>query len=393
MTTMNMKNQVLLMMPGAVESATARFSSLTAPVIAELSKRSAARDPRTGMKMYGNTAVVDVYGPLSTNISFYEFIMGYNDYNWVVADLRNALSDDNVKNIVLNFDSPGGRAMEMFEFSNLIKSAAVEKNIVAWVGGMACSAAYGMASACKRIYSTSAAMVGSIGTYIEIPVQEKPDQDGNKYITVTSTDSPLKNPDPRTEKGLAAYQKQVDSLTGQFIEMLAANRNVSVEFVREQFGQGTVFTGREALDHKMVDEVLSGFDELLTILNQGSANMSLNPSAKVNSAAKANAVSTDGAQPGGHPAPNAEEITSAAVQAALAGERERISALSEICVTAKSPADILAKAISDGTSVDALRESVLSARVTNQQINTHAAIGSSPEESHEKNVAAMAKLI
>jgi len=67
------------------------------------------------------------------------------------------------RSIVLDMDSPGGEAVGAFEAADAVRAAALSKEVVGVVNGMAASAAYAIASAATRIVTTSSGISGSIG--------------------------------------------------------------------------------------------------------------------------------------------------------------------------------------------------------------------------------------
>ena len=210
---MRNKSKVLLMLPGAIDAMQGRDNK----TISVLSEEPTKINRETFIRRIGSTAIIGITGPLLNHLSVLEWFAGYNSYEWIMQDLRSALEDEAISNIVLDFDSPGGSSSEMFELAAYIRRMSAKKPIYGWVGSMACSAAYGLASACDKIYANPAAEVGSVGTMIIASHQEKPDEGGVKYIQIVATDSPLKNADPTTPEGLQSHLDRVNAINAQFI--------------------------------------------------------------------------------------------------------------------------------------------------------------------------------
>ena len=394
---MRNKSKVLLMLPGAIEAIQGRSNK----ILSVLSEDQMKINRETFVRKIGNTAILGITGPLVNHLSFAEFFAGYNSYEWIMEDLKNAINDETVANIVLDFDSPGGSSSEMFEMAAYIRKMGEKKPIYGWVGSMAASAAYGLASACEKIYANPAAEIGSVGTMIIASHQEEPDADGVKYIQIVATDSPMKNADPTTSDGFQSHLDRVNAINAQFIEMLAANRAVTTDYVKSNFGKGAVFSGREALDRRMIDGTFATFDDFMSFLTKDQGGNTMKDDG-IKAEDMAPVVAEDAApvvaeeapvetQPVETPAEsivetpaveNAEDIAARAV----ADERARVAALAELATTANVNASVLAEAIAQGTKPDAFSKNLVALRETQNVINTRATVEPSREETHENKV-------
>jgi protease-4 len=72
--------------------------------------------------------------------------------------------------------------------------------------------------------------------------------------------SPFRAP---TDSDRRSFQRVVDDLHAQFTEVIAAERDLSLEQVRE-LATGEVFSGRQALELGLVD-ILGGFEDAVTL--------------------------------------------------------------------------------------------------------------------------------
>ncbi len=113
--------------------------------------------------------------------------------------LMDAAENPNIDSVILSIDSPGGEAHAMFDLSNSINEfkQKCNKPIVAFVGSMAASAAYGIAAACHKIVcSDENSVVGSIGSYVTILDKKKSmEADGIFAEDIYAADSSEKNID------------------------------------------------------------------------------------------------------------------------------------------------------------------------------------------------------
>ena len=200
-------------------------------------------------------AVIPVHGIITARTDLFTFLMGGTGLDILARDIQTALDDDDVKGIMLDFDSPGGVAVGPSEMAAIIHNATLWKPVWAYVGRSCCSAAYWLASATDRIVVEKTAMLGSIGVVSSIPVQESADADGYKQIEVVSTNAKNKRPDPRTPEGLDTIRSELDALESEFIDAVANYRSVSVETVKSDFGQGGVLIGDAAINAGMADSM------------------------------------------------------------------------------------------------------------------------------------------
>ena len=392
-----MKNQskILLMLPDAIDTTATKVND---KVLSALSAGNNKINRETLLRMYDDTAVVGITGPLSNNLSYFEWLAGYGSYGWIMEDLRNALADNSVARIVLDFDSPGGSSSEMFELARYIRQMGATKPIYGWVGSMACSAAYGLASACRGIWANPAAEIGSVGTMLVAAHQEEPDGDGVRYIQIVATDSPLKNADPTTPEGMQTHLDRLNALNTQFIELLAENRSVTTDYVKSAFGRGAVFSGREALDRRMIDGVFNTFDEFLSFITKDQGGKAMDGGTQAAEERRIEAgVETPADTPVETPvaeeptAPVAEEDAPAQsieeiVAAAVSAERARVAELSNLAATANVDASVLAAAIADGVAPEDFSKDLVAKRESENVINTRVSVEASGEEKHSKNV-------
>jgi len=213
------------------------------------------------------TAVIPLHGPITARSDLFTFFLGGTSLSDLAKDFQTALDDDQVKAILFDVDSPGGVALGPSEMADAIFKARGKKPIWSYVGRNCSSAAYWIASATEKIIANPSALLGSIGVVTTIPVQEQPDSEGYKNIEIVSSNAKQKRPDPRTEEGMSEIKRELDDLESQFIEAIAKYRNVSVSAVKNDFGQGGVLIGKNAVASGMADS-LGSYEEVIAELNQ-----------------------------------------------------------------------------------------------------------------------------
>jgi protease-4 len=166
-----------------------------------------------------------------------------------------------VKAIVMRINSPGGAIAPSQEIYEAVRStrASSGKPIVASLDNVAASGGYYIASACDRIVSNPGSITGSIGVILEWMntkdlvawAKMKPEiitsgalkAAGTPYLDLTDAER-------------AYFQSIVEQLHGQFVRAVAAGRKGKMsETDVARIADGRVFTGEQALQLKLVDEI------------------------------------------------------------------------------------------------------------------------------------------
>ena len=217
-----------------------------------------AGKPMNGMRaatMIDGVAVIPMVGPLFPRANMLTEMSGATSLDMGAADLDAAVASAEVKAILLDVDSPGGVISGVNEFAGKVRAAAAAKPVHAYVGGMAASAAYWIASAASEIVVEESAMLGSIGVVMAAEVQEGLDRDGYRRFDVVSSGAPNKRPDLKTDEGIGVYRAELDALESIFVAAVAGNRKVSEAKVFADFGAGGLLIGAAAVDAGMADRV------------------------------------------------------------------------------------------------------------------------------------------
>jgi ClpP class serine protease len=232
---------------------------------AVLAKRGRPLGQEMRSSVRGATAVIPITGPIFRYANVFTQISGATSVQEVASELRAALDQPTIDSIVLEINSPGGQVTGISELAQMIRAA--DKPVIAYVDGMAASAAYWIASAASQIVVNDTAQLGSIGVVTQVAVSDDED-----LIEIVSTQSPRKRPDVRTEDGKAQIQANTDELARVFIDTVARNRKVSAETVAAEFGAGGLLIGQSAVDAGMADRVGS-LEGLLVSIHDGVSDM------------------------------------------------------------------------------------------------------------------------
>lgn len=169
-------------------------------------------------------------------------------------DIRKA---DAVKGVILTIDSPGGTTAGGEAIYEEIRRLAETKPVVAQVGTLAASAGYMIASASDHIVARQSSIVGSIGVLVQFPdVTGLMDKLGIKLEEIKS--SPLKaepSPfNPTTDEERAMVRRMILDSYDWFVDLVTERRSLPRDEVL-RLADGSIFTGRQALANKLIDEL------------------------------------------------------------------------------------------------------------------------------------------
>ncbi|TFF19816.1 signal peptide peptidase SppA [Jiella endophytica] len=178
--------------------------------------------------------------------------------NQKLLDLLGKLKDeDNVKAVVLRIDTPGGTTVGGESIYEAVRALAEKKPVVAEVGTLAASAGYMIAAGTDHIVARRNSIVGSIGVIFQYVNAEKLLNTVGVQVNAIKS-SPLKaEPSPFGPPPAGAedmIRRLVMDTYDWFVGLVAERRNISVEEAR-RLSDGSVFTGHQGLDLKLVDEI------------------------------------------------------------------------------------------------------------------------------------------
>lgn len=171
--------------------------------------------------------------------------------------LERIRKSSSVKGVILSIDSPGGTTAGGEAIFDAVRKLAAEKPVVAQVGTLAASAGYMIASATDHIVARKSSIVGSIGVLVQFPdLTGLMDKVGVKLEEVKS--SPLKaepSPfNPTTDEERAMMRAMIMDSYDWFVGLVDERRPLSRAEVLA-VADGSVFTGRQALEKKLVDSL------------------------------------------------------------------------------------------------------------------------------------------
>jgi len=190
--------------------------------------------------------VVDVEGELVESRPIIDQLKRYEDSN-------------SVKAILLNIDSPGGGVAVSQEIYAEVKRLREKKDktVVAYLSSTGASGAYYVACAANKIVANPGTIVGSIGViaewvnYADLLEWAKLKDIVFKTGEFKDTGSPTR---ALTENERKYFQGLIDDMYVQFVEAVSVGRKLDLQEVRTM-ADGRVFTGRNAKERKLIDEI------------------------------------------------------------------------------------------------------------------------------------------
>jgi protease IV len=190
------------------------------------------------------------------------------DSQATITDLKRFAENPYVKAIVLRIDSPGGGVVPSQEIFDAVQRVRNKNNkaVVASMGTVAASGGYYIAAATDRIIANPGTLTGSIGVIMEMAnVEGLLKKIGVEGIVVKSgkfkdVGSPLRK---MTDEEQALLQSVMDDVHKQFIDAVAEGRAMEVDTV-QALADGRIFTGRQAKEAKLVDE-LGNLDDAIQL--------------------------------------------------------------------------------------------------------------------------------
>ena len=165
--------------------------------------------------------------------------------------------DDKVAALLVYVNSPGGTTTGGEAIHEAIRAVAKKKPVVAQFGTVAASAGYIIGMAADHIVARGNTITGSIGVIAQWPeVSSLLDKLGVKVNEIKSgnlkaTPSPFL---PLEEGGRQVTQNMVNEGFRWFLSLVETRRGVKTADIAG-LEQGRIFSGREALTQKLVDEI------------------------------------------------------------------------------------------------------------------------------------------
>jgi protease IV len=240
------------------------------PHYLELSEYRQVSGSSLGLDKGPRIAVIYAVGVIASGKSSYEspsgLVVGADTIN---EYLRTARGDSGIKAIVLRIDSPGGSALASDVIWREVVLTRQQKPVIVSMSDVAASGGYYIAMPASAIVAEPSTLTGSIGVVLtkfaiggtlnKVGINMEGVSNG-KYADLYS---PVRAFTPEER---AMMMTSMQATYDTFVEKAAQGRNTTPERI-DAIGQGRVWTGRQAKEIGLVDE-LGGLDRAISIAKQ-----------------------------------------------------------------------------------------------------------------------------
>jgi len=178
--------------------------------------------------------------------------------SYTIVDSVKALADDDgIKAVVLRIESPGGSSMASDVMWRELKKLGEKKPLIVSMGSIAASGGYYVAAPAKIIFALPLTITGSIGIFYG-------KADVSELLSKLGVNVEVRKTTPRadaesfyrgfTDDERVELRHKVGQFYDVFLDRVSQGRHLSKEEV-DAVGQGRVWAGQQALEHKLVDRM------------------------------------------------------------------------------------------------------------------------------------------
>lgn len=341
------------------------LGELTCGVSAQHAERSRI------LSVTGSSAEIMITGAMVNELSFWAWLMGATSYKEVTSAAKALTADDEIQDVSLRIGSGGGTVEGMIACSDSLKELRDSGKLkTAYVDGLCCSAAFGLASQCESIVAMSAGeIVGSVGA-----MTYRVKYDDVEELAVRGDNSQDKNADAFTEAGLKVVKEEVNDFEDMYLNMVANGRGVPVSTVKATYGNGKIMSAQRALDCGMIDAIASQSSSSAPVGGLSAStetNLTAQGETEHQPTANSEEIMNKAELQAKHPELYAE-IKNEGVTAGKKEEQERVSAFAEIG-EASGAMDLAMACIKDGTQHSAaINTKFMAAQMKNQTLKAMA---------------------
>lgn len=212
-------------------------------------------------------AVVPIEGTIQASSgSSYGSESGY-DHDFLMSYVDELIYNEDNKGIILRLDTPGGTVYEADELYLKLEEykEITNRPIWAYMESYCCSGGVYIASSADEQYANRNSTTGSIGVIISsYDMSGLYEKLGIKEVNIASAENKDMGSSGKamTAEQMAIYQSIVDEAYGQFVDVVAKGRKMSVEEVKK-LADGRIYTARQAEQNGLIDGIMGAeeFDQ------------------------------------------------------------------------------------------------------------------------------------
>ncbi len=173
----------------------------------------------------------------------------------IVYLLRRAEQLDNIAGLIFHVDSPGGAALASDLIGREIQRLRQKMPVLVYMGNTAASGGYYVSAHASHIMSQALTITGSIGVFaLRLNAQELYNKVGINRVGIDrgSRANLYSGMAPLSAEEREAFHNAIVESYQQFKQVVSAGRDLPYEEL-DEICNGRVWTGRQALAHKLVD--------------------------------------------------------------------------------------------------------------------------------------------
>jgi protease-4 len=180
----------------------------------------------------------------------------------MVDDMRYALEqardDEHVKAVVLEIDSPGGEVTASDVIYNAVVRTRAKKPVVVYMDSLAASGGYYVACGGRYLMANETTITGSIGVIIQtLNYEQLFNKLGLASVVFKSGKFKdiLNGARPMTQEERDYIQSFVMKTYEKFLGVVASERRLDANQLRNTIADGRIMSGKDAVDNKLIDGV------------------------------------------------------------------------------------------------------------------------------------------
>jgi protease IV len=178
----------------------------------------------------------------------------------MVDDMRTALQqardDSRVKAIVLEVDSPGGEVTASDAIYSALVKVRARKPVVVYMDSLAASGGYYVSCGGKFLMASDTTITGSIGVIIQtLNYEQLFNKVGLASVVFKSGKfkDMLNGARPITPEERELVQSFIMKTYDKFLGIVAKERNLPADLLRNTIADGRILSGKDAYEHKLID--------------------------------------------------------------------------------------------------------------------------------------------
>jgi protease-4 len=180
-------------------------------------------------------------------------LIRFEDMIWYFSNehasklLDRARTDDRIRAVVLQLDSPGGAVIYTEELFFRLLELRTHKPLIVSIDSMAASGGYYMAVAGDVVFAKPASVVGNVGVVSSLPTTEDQRFTDESYVST--------GPSKFSGGSRGDYMRRIELLKLSFVESVFSQRGPKLNIDRQTLANGEVFLGLQAKQLGLIDEL------------------------------------------------------------------------------------------------------------------------------------------